>query len=38
MVNPGVSQVNPLVSFAVIGIFTIEMIVPGAFLFKKIRL
>jgi ABC-2 type transport system permease protein len=33
----GVSQVNPLICFAVIGVFSIMMTVLGAFLFRKIK-
>ena len=32
----GVSQINPVVSFAVIGGFTVAMTVIGAYLFRKI--
>ena len=34
----GVSQINPLVCGAVIGVFTVMMTVLGAFLFRKIKL
>ena len=33
----GVSQINPLVSLAVLGGFTIAMIVAGAYLFRNIK-
>ncbi len=33
----GVSQVNPIVCFAVIGGFALVMTVLGAFLFRKIK-
>ena len=32
----GVSQINPVVSFAVIGGFTVAMTVIGAYLFREI--
>jgi len=34
----GVSQINPVICFAVIGFFALAMTVTGAFLFRKIRL
>ena len=34
----GVSQINPLVCFAVIGGFTVAMTVAGAYLFRKIKI
>ncbi len=34
----GISQVNPLVCFGVLGCFTAAMVIMGAYLFRKIRL